>query len=216
MTAAVVFDLDGTLVDSAADIAQAMNTAFAERSLPAVTIDQVRAALGLGSHELVRRCVHAVAPGHDADDAFVTAVHDRYQAAYAADPAPCTRLYADAGSALPALDAAGVALGVCTNKTTDVSWLVLRAVGLGDVIRVVRGYDATRHPKPDPRHLLETIAALGVEAGDVVYVGDNPVDVAVAAAAGVSYRHVAWGEPVADGVVRLEQFADLGPERVPR
>ena len=161
MTRGVVFDLDGTLVDSVADIAQAMNVAFAERSLPAVAPAQVRAALGLGSLELVRRCVRAVAGDRAGDDALVGAVHDRYQAAYAADPAPNTRLYADAGDALPALHAAGVALGICTNKTTDVSRLVLRAVGLDGVIDALRGYDATRHPKPDPRHLLETIAELG-------------------------------------------------------
>ena len=139
-------------------------------------------------------------------------MHDRYQAAYAADPAPHTRLYADAGDALPALHAAGVALGICTNKTTDVSRLVLRAVGLDGVIDALRGYDATRHPKPDPRHLLETDRRARARRGDVVYVGDNPVDLAVADAAGVAYRHVAGASRCAATWSRLERFADLSPE----
>jgi phosphoglycolate phosphatase len=210
VTRGVVFDLDGTLVDSLADIAHAMNRAFADLGLPPVAEAQVGPAMGHGALELVRECVLAVAPER-ADDAFVAAVCRAYLEAYAADPAPHTRLYADADTALPALHEAGVALGICTNKGTDLAWQVLRAVGLDGVMAAVRGRDATEHPKPDPRHLLETVAELGLSPGDVVYVGDNPVDVAVGRAAGVEYRHVAWGEPAPDDVVRLERFAELVP-----
>jgi phosphoglycolate phosphatase len=208
----IVFDLDGTLVDSLADIAQAMNRAFAELSLPPVTAEQVRPAMGNGALELVRESVRAVAPDRTGD-AFVTAVCRLYTGAYAADPTPFTRLYADAGAALPALHDAGVALGICTNKTTELAWRVLRAVGLDGVVTVVRGRDATRHPKPDPRHLLEAVAELGLSAAEIVYVGDNPVDLAVGRGAGVRYRHVAWGEPVPDDVARVERFAELCPGR---
>jgi phosphoglycolate phosphatase len=204
----IVFDLDGTLVDSLADITHAMNGAFAQVSLPPVTAEQVRPALGHGALELVREAVRAVAP-HRTDDAFVTDVRRVYLEVYAADPAPYTRLFADAGTALPALHDAGIALAICTNKTTDLAWQVVRAVGLDGVLTAVRGRDATEHPKPDPRHLLETAAELGLSAAEIVYVGDNPVDVAVARDAGVEYRHVAWGEPVPDDVERLERFAEL-------
>jgi phosphoglycolate phosphatase len=210
----IVFDLDGTLVDSLADITHAMNRAFAELSLPPVTEEQVRPALGHGALELVRESVRAVAPDRT-DDAFVTAVCRVYMDAYADDPTPYTRLYADAGTALPALRDAGIALGICTNKTTGLAWEVLRAVGLDGVLTAVRGRDATEHPKPDPRHLLETVAELGLSAAEVVYVGDNPVDVAVGRDAGVGYRHVAWGEPVPEDVARVERFAELRPaERI--
>ena len=208
----IVFDLDGTLVDSLADITHAMSRAFAELSLPPVTEEQVRPALGHGALELVRESVRAVAPDRT-DDAFVTAVCRVYMQAYAADPTPYTRLYADAGTALPALRDAGIALGICTNKTTGLAWEVLRAVGLDGVLTAVRGRDATEHPKPDPRHLLETVAELGLSATEIVYVGDNPVDVAVGRRAGVGYRHVAWGEPVPDDVARVECFAELDPGR---
>jgi phosphoglycolate phosphatase len=209
VTRAVVFDLDGTLVDSVADITHALNRAFAGASLAPLTKAQVEPALGHGALELVRACVRVVAGPRADDDAFVGAVLAAYLDAYAAEPAPFTRLHADAASALPALRDAGVALGVCTNKDTGLSWQVLAAVGLGDVVAVVRGRDATEHPKPDPRHLLETVAELGARPEDVVYVGDNPVDVAVARGAGVRYRHVAWGVPVDDEVEPLERFAEL-------
>jgi phosphoglycolate phosphatase len=206
----IVFDLDGTLVDSLADITHAMNRAFAEVSLPPVAAEQVRPALGHGALELVAESVRAVAADR-ADDAFVKEVCRVYLEMYADDPTPYTRLFADAGTALPALHAAGIALGICTNKRTDLSWQVLRAVGLDEVLTAVRGRDATEHPKPDPRHLLETAAELGLSATEIVYVGDNPVDVAVGRDAGVRYRHVAWGEPVPEDVERLERFAELCP-----
>jgi len=215
VTRAAVFDLDGTLVDSVADITRAMNRALEGASLPPVGEAQVEPALGHGALELVRACVRAVDGARADDDAFVEELRRAYLAAYAADPAPCTRVHADAATALPALRDAGVVLGVCTNKETGLARQVLRAVGLGDAIAVVRGRDATRHPKPDPRHLLETVARLGARPEDAVYVGDNPVDVAVARAAGVRYRHVAWGVPVDDGVAALERFADLLEEEVP-
>jgi phosphoglycolate phosphatase len=187
-----------------------MNRAFAGASLPPVSEEQVAPALGHGALELVRACVGAAVPGARCDDdAFVSAVCEAYLDAYAADPAPYTRLYADAGTALPALRDAGIALGICTNKNTSLTLEVLRVVGLEDVVSAVRGRDATEHPKPDPRHLLETVAELGLPAEEVVYVGDNPVDVAVARGADVRYRHVAWGVPVDDEVMQLKQFAEL-------
>ncbi len=119
-----------------------------------------------------------------------------------------TRLYVDAGTALPALQDAGImlgiVLGICTNKNANLTSEVLRVVGLKDVVSAVRGRDATEHPKPDPWRLLETVAELGLPTEDVVYVGDNPVDVAVARGADVLHRHVAWGVPVDDEVIQLK------------
>ncbi len=208
---AVVFDLDGTLVDSAADIAAALSDVFEGAGLPRVGAETVEAALGFGAFQLVRTVLAAVDPVRAADDAAVAELLRRYLARYADDPARFATVYADGVAAVAGLSRAGVRLGVCTNKDTALSEAVLSAVGLGGLIDVVLGRDSVPHPKPDPRHLLDVLERLGVGADEALYVGDNPIDVAVARGAGTGYRHVAWGVPVADQVVLLHRFGDLLP-----
>lgn len=206
---AVVLDLDGTLVDSAADIAAALSDVFEAADLPRVGADAVESALGFGAFQLVRTVLETVDPRRAADDAAVAALLERYLVRYAADPARHSTVYADGVAAVTDLHRAGVRLGVCTNKDTALSEAVLDAVGLAGLIDVVLGRDAVPHPKPDPRHLLDVLDRLGVAGHEALYVGDNPIDVAVARGAGTGYRHVAWGVPVNDAVPRLHRFGDL-------
>jgi phosphoglycolate phosphatase len=205
----IVFDLDGTLVDSLPDITAALQVAFGDAGTT-LTPDQVAPAIGHGARDLVRDVAAATAPELIPDEAALDALLARYQAAYAASPAGHTTAFADAVTALTELHRRGVLLGVCTNKSTALARTVLDAVGLAPAMSVVRGFDSVSYPKPDPRHLLDAIADLGLGVDQIVYVGDNPVDVTTAHGAGVRYRHVAWGEPV-DGaeVTRIERFADL-------
>lgn len=207
----VVLDLDGTLVDTIADVAAALSGAFGAVGLPAVGPEQVLPAMGHGAVDLVRSVLRGVDPARADDDAFVQAVHADYQERYAARPAELSEVFADGTAALHALREAGLRVGICTNKSTRLAHAVLEAVGLSQVVEVVVGRDAVEHPKPDPRHLLEVLDQLGLAPEETVYVGDNPVDVVVGTGAGVTYRHVAWGEPVDSSVVRLERFGDLVP-----
>ena len=158
---AVVLDLDGTLVDSAADIAAALSDVFEAADLPRVGADAVESALGFGAFQLVRTVLETVDPRRAADDAAVAALLERYLVRYAADPARHSTVYADGVAAVTDLHRAGVRLGVCTNKDTALSEAVLDAVGLGGLIDVVLGRDAVPHPKPDPRHLLDVLDRLG-------------------------------------------------------
>lgn len=212
---AVVFDLDGTLVDSAADIAAALSDVFEAAGLPRVSTTAVEDALGYGAFKLVRTVLATVDPDAAADKARVHGLLDRYLARYATDPARFSTVYADGVEAVTRLHEAGIRLGVCTNKDTGLSEAVLSAVGLDGVIDVVLGRDSAQHPKPDPRHLLEVLDRLGVDPREAVYVGDNPIDVAVARGAGTRYRHVAWGVDVTDEVVPLHRFGDLFDLLVP-
>ena len=204
----VVFDLDGTLVDSLPDVTGALNRAFQAYGYPSVTVEQVEPAMGHGARLLVASVASAAAPDTVLEPTALDALCARYEREYAEVPVARTAPYDDAVEALWSLHRQGVALGICTNKTTDLAGQVLTAVGLRDYISKVVGRDSTPNPKPDPRHLLAVVAGLGLERADVIYVGDNPVDVAVADGAGIAYRHVAWGVPV-ENVQVLHHFADL-------
>lgn len=205
---AVVLDLDGTLVDSLADVAAALDVALEQAGMPPADVDRVAAALGHGAAALVEQVTGSDDP----------ALLDAYLAAYAEHPAERSRPFVDAVQALAALQDAGVRIGVCTNKSTALSHTVLEATGLAEHVDVVLGRDAVPHPKPDARHLEAVVAALGddLTLDDVTYVGDTSVDVDLAHAAGVRYLHVAWGSPVAD-VPTIDTFlAILEPHETDR
>jgi phosphoglycolate phosphatase len=203
---AVVFDLDGTLVDSSEDIAAAMNEALSSHGDHRVTVRQVADALGGGPRALVEQCLRVA--GLPVTAPIVDDVLRTYSERYRANPARKTRLIDTAAAVLAELDARGIQLGVCTNKRTPIAHAVLDALGLGKIIGAVIGSDATDGPKPDPRHLTDTIAALGAPSA-VLYVGDTDIDRDTAAAAGIRYAHVSWGHPDIAADFRLDSFDDL-------
>jgi phosphoglycolate phosphatase len=204
----VVLDLDGTLVDSSADIADAMNHALSAYGIGAVTAEQVGAALGGGPTILVERCLTAA--GRAADDpALVASVLEAYSERYRAHPATHTRVFDTASAVLPALHARGVLIGVCTNKRTAIAEAVIDAVGLSSIVGAIVGSDTTPTPKPQPGHLTDTVTALGAGDRRVLYVGDTDIDRRTAAAAGVTYAQVAWGHPDVPADHYLTSFDDL-------
>ena len=207
---AAIFDLDGTLVDSAPDITHAINRLLADRGAPAQEVAFVETFIGEGARTLVAKLYKALSLQSDDLDREVSS----YLAYYRARPVAESTLYADAAAALPALQAAGIRLGVCTNKQQDLAELVLDRFGLLDRMSVVVGADTTPYNKPDPRPLLHALDTLGVEAGDAIYVGDTSIDLACAQAAGVPCRIVDWGtgrNVAVDDAWRLARFGDLLP-----
>ncbi|MBW8727372.1 MAG: phosphoglycolate phosphatase [Inquilinus limosus] len=207
---AAIFDLDGTLVDSAPDIAHAVNLMLADRGAPAQEVAFIETLVGEGARMLVVKLHRALGlPESDVDrDTRIYLNH------YAARPVAESTLYADAATALPALRAAGIRLGVCTNKPEALAVQVLDRLGLLPHLSAVVGADTTPHVKPDPRPLLHTIEALGVTPGETVFVGDTGIDLACARAAGVRCRIVDWGTGRAvpiEEAARLRRFADLLP-----
>ncbi|OLT43750.1 hypothetical protein BJF85_21220 [Saccharomonospora sp. CUA-673] len=211
---AAVFDLDGTLVDSAPDIARSLNVALARQSLPPVTADQVRGLLGGGARELVA-AVLALVDGSASvldragvEEAVVDRTLAEYTAAYTVDPAAETTVFRDALDALAALRAEGVAIGVCTNKRSGLAHRVLEGTGLGALVDTVVGIDEVPAGKPDPGHLQAALDRLSVSPADALYVGDTAIDEEAARRTGVDYVHVAWGQHgVGDAVI--EQFDEL-------
>ena len=204
---AVVFDLDGTLVDSSEDIADALNHAIAVVSDRRVTPSAVVAAFGEGPRVLVEKCLQSI--GLTPSAAQVDRVLADYSARYAAYPVEKTKLLDTAAAVLPVLHGRGVAIGVCTNKLTLIARALIDRLGLAPVVGAVIGCDATAHPKPDPRHVTETVVALGADATDALYVGDTNIDQVAAAAAGMPYAHVAWGHEGVPADFQIESFDDL-------
>jgi len=179
----VVFDLDGTLVDSIGDLHAIAAAVLAEHGLRPLPLETVAGFVGAGIPALVERCFAAA--GRPLDGPALRLAVTRYQALYAAAPAAFTRPYQGVAEAIATLQADGFALGVCTNKAEAISRAVLDAVGLGPHFGAVVGGDTLPVRKPDPAMLRAAAEALGVPLEAVIYVGDSETDAATAEAAGV-------------------------------
>lgn len=211
---AVLFDLDGTLIDSVADIHGLANAALADEGLAPLGLETVRGFIGRGVPHLVDRLLaaHGIAdPARAARMAALIAA--RYD-----DAVELTQVYPGVRGALDRLQAQGHVLGICTNKPASAAGAILRHLGLLDAFPVVIGGDSLDRRKPDPAPLLAAWRACGT--GAAVYVGDSEVDAACAEAAGlpfILYEHgyrQAPAEALPHAAI-LGDFADL-PETVAR
>ncbi len=188
MTApAILFDLDGTLVDSVPDLAAALNRLLAARGLAPFAREAVTAMVGDGAGVLVARAFAARDAVQDA------AALPEYLADYTAHSAEATRIYPGIEQALAELAQGGWRMAVCTNKPAAAAHAVLSALGLDHWFATVGGGDSFATRKPDPAHLLATLAAAGGDPARAVMVGDHHNDVASAVAAGVPCIFAAWG-----------------------
>ncbi|HML91811.1 HAD-IA family hydrolase [Methyloceanibacter sp.] len=180
-----VFDLDGTLVDTAPDLTNALNHALKLHGHPPVEAERVREAVGRGAPAMI---FEALGTGIGTDGILADfLVH--YEANIAAESRP----YPGAVAALEGLTAAGAKLAVCTNKRERLARLLLDTLGIGHHFAAIAGRDTFDVSKPHPGHLLGTIAASGGTAARAVMVGDGAVDIQAAAAAGVPSVLVSFG-----------------------
>lgn len=185
---AVLFDLDGTLIDSAPDLAGAGNDMRAARGLPLLPLDHFRPMVGSGARGIVGRALQA-RPGDDGFEALRDEFLQRYEARMTRE----TRVFEAMLPVLAALARHALPWGIVTNKNSRYSEPIVRALGLhAEAATLVCG-DTTPHAKPHPAPLLEAARRMTVAAADCVYVGDDLRDVQAGRAAGMRTVAAAWG-----------------------
>lgn len=178
---AVLFDLDGTLADSAGDLAGAVNRMRAERGLRPVPVAALRPHASAGARGLLGAGL-GVAP----DAADYPVLRDQFLAYYAAALDRTTQLFDGIGALLDALDERALPWGIVTNKAARFTRPVVEALGLDRRAGAVVSGDTTAHPKPHPAPLLHAAMLLGVDAAHCAYVGDDLRDVVAGNAAGMA------------------------------
>jgi phosphoglycolate phosphatase len=181
MSFAIVFDLDGTLVDSAPDLHVATNKMLAEFDKPPLSLAKITSFVGNGIPALVGLARQDAGLAED----FESRMQDRMLAHYSDHPADLTRPYEGVVAALTALQNAGHRMGLCTNKQRAATLQVLEALNLLRFFEVVIGGDSLAVRKPDPAPLFAAFDALG--AGQRLYIGDSEVDAETALRAGIDF-----------------------------
>ncbi len=201
----VVFDLDGTLVDTAPDLIHTLNTILEAESIPALAFETARPMIGAGVRPLLERAL--AERGRFPGEAAMDALFARYIRSYQDHIADHSRPYPGLEGALDRLGAHGFALAVCTNKYESLSLRLLDALGLTQRFAAICGQDTFSMKKPDPETLRLTIARAGGDPARAVMVGDSETDVSVARAAGIPVIGVDFG------YTRIP-MAELQPDRL--
>ena len=204
---AVLFDLDGTLVDSYAALAEAVNYARREHGLPELPGGRIRDFVGDGLERLLQRAFHPIEVPRSAEMAF----EQRY------DEICCeeSRVLADVASTLGDLHSSRVTMAVCTNKPTAFSRKILEFLELAQYFRAIVGPDLAGARKPDAQHVLHTLAAADIRREDALFVGDMPIDVRAARNSGIDVAVVPTGSSSPEELRAsepdhyLDRFSDL-------
>jgi phosphoglycolate phosphatase len=207
--ATIVFDLDGTLVDTAPDLTNALNDVLMRRGHAPVPREIIRATVGRGAKIMIEEALRLAGLEEDVDQMLVEfLVH--YEANIAAESRP----FPGAMAALEGLASAGARLAVCTNKREHLSRKLLQALELEGYFGAVAGRDTFALSKPDPGHLTGAIVLAGGNPSSALMVGDSEVDFRTAKAAGVPIVLVSfgYGPPPPAGLApdaTIDHFAEL-------
>jgi phosphoglycolate phosphatase len=184
---AILFDLDGTLADTAPDLAGAVNNLRIARDLPPTPYEQLRPMASAGARGLIG-VAFGLKPGDDGYEELRVAFLDGYAAGLAVE----TRLFDGVAELLRALDDRSLTWGIVTNKASRFTDPLVPQIGLQHARCVVSG-DTTPHSKPHPAPLLEAARRLGVAPEECWYVGDDLRDIQAGQAAGMPTIAAAWG-----------------------
>ena len=186
--AAVLFDLDGTLADTAPDMARTVNLMRERRGLPRVALEQVRPHVSKGARGMIGAAFD-MAPEHEAFEALREEFLEIYMGNLCID----TRLFPGMASLLESLEARGIAWGVVTNKFERFAFPVMEGLGLAQRAAVIVGGDTCPRAKPFPDPLIHAAKAIDVDPARTLYVGDDERDIQAARAAGMPVLAAGYG-----------------------
>jgi phosphoglycolate phosphatase len=201
----IVYDLDGTLADTAGDLMAALNAVLGMEGLAPLPVENARPMIGAGARVLIERGF--AASGQTLDPQKLEVLFGDFLAHYNAHIADFTRLYPGVESALAAFARMGWRQAVCTNKVEGSAKLLMKKLGVAERFAFICGQDTFGAAKPDPKPLLMTIAACGGASQRAIMVGDSATDIKTARAAGLPVIAVDFGYTDAP-------VAELGPDRV--
>jgi len=185
---AVLFDLDGTLADTAGDLGGALNRLRVHRGMPAMALDKLRPHASAGARGLL-----GVGMNMHPGDREYEAMRQEFLNAYEACLAETTHLFEGMSELLAAIEARGMDWGVVTNKPHRFTIPVMKGLGLETRAAVIISGDSTAHPKPHPLPLLTACERMGVDPERTLYVGDDLRDIQAAEAAVMPSVAAAWG-----------------------
>ena len=198
--ATIVFDLDGTLVDTAPDLVRALNETLALEGLPRVKLDTVRTMVGQGARVLIERAAARFGVSYQTER--LDELTETFVSFYRADIARESKPFPGVEETLESLAALGAKLSVCTNKRTELSLALLQALKMSDWFAAIVGADAVPERKPHPDHFRAAVSRAGGTVRRSIMVGDTLADVAAARGAGAPVAVVAFG------------YCDEGAERL--
>ena len=208
----IIFDLDGTLIDSVPDLHAAGNKMLAEQGLAPIDLGTARSFVGDGAKAYVKRSLDA--RGKTLEDAALTAATERFITLYESHASDRTVLYPDVPETLTRLKTSGFRLGICTNKPERATHKVLALLGLDHLFDAVIGGDTLPVRKPDPAHPTAALKRLGATPEVACMVGDNEHDAHSAKGVGMPFILMRYGyarvplDQIA-AAAQLDHFRDL-------
>lgn len=189
--ATIIFDLDGTIADTAGDLIAAANAALAAEGLGRASPESIKPNAGYGTKAMLRGALASL--GHEADEARLERLSERLVSYYEEHIAVETALFPGFAEAAARLRAEGAQLALCTNKRERLALKLLAALDAASLFAQVAGSDTFPFHKPDPRHITELLARTGGCPSAAIMVGDSEADMAAAAGAGVPAIAVRFG-----------------------
>jgi phosphoglycolate phosphatase len=187
----IIFDLDGTLVDTAPDLVETLNVVLGREGLPAILYEEARRLVGAGARRMIERGVASKGRARSAAD--IDRLFNDFIAYYADHVADHSRAFPGVAEALDTLAARGCRFAVCSNKLEWLSVRLLKALGLADRFVAICGQDTFAVQKPHPDALHGTLRRAGGTLAQAVMVGDSHTDIATAKAAGMPVIAVDFG-----------------------